>query len=266
MEQAKATVLKVADRIKNREVPAELFKDEPLTTPSPTSPKSDPCLTCYGTGWHVRAGEGARRCECMLKAERGRALSLVPKEFGLPRLTDLAPDSARHPQQAAKFEAIKGAPEASYFIFGDNGTGKTLLGWALYVHAVETGRKAVMAELDALLKGYRRFQFRHGANGELVDDYRPPVMAEDLIPDPRRPFRHYTIFLDEIGATTPTEYAAKEFFYLLKAAHEHGHQTVFTCNVSPQELQAHWSRADAFWGNSIARRIAEYSRKVNLFR
>jgi DNA replication protein DnaC len=262
MEAVRATVEKIADRIKNREVPAELFKDEPLTTPSPESLSSEPCAVCYGTGFEIVPGKGAKRCECRLKAEREKALSLIKPEFGVPRLDDIKPDPSRHPLQYAKIEAIKSDPDASYFLYGDNGTGKTFLGWALYVRAVEMGRKAVMTELDTLLKGYRRYQFRHGDNGEVVDNFRPPVLAEDLTTATRK----WTIFLDEIGATSPTEYAAKEFFYLLKAAHEHGHQMVFTCNVSPQELQRHWSRVDDFWGNSIARRIAEYSHQVNLFR
>jgi DNA replication protein DnaC len=204
----------------------------------------------------------SRRCRCRIEAEKKRALALIPAEFGVPRLAEVKPDPKRHPEQGAKIAFLKANPGKSYFLYGDNGTGKTFMGWSLYVHAVEEGRKAVMVELDALLKGYRRYQFRHDENGEVVDKYRPPVMAEDLIDATRK----WTIFLDEIGATTPSEYAAKEFFYLLKAAHEHGHQMIYTCNVSPQALQKHWSKVDDFWGNSIARRIAEYSQQVKLFR
>jgi DNA replication protein DnaC len=273
--QTGAILAQVEERIRAGQTPTEMFKGEPPMTRLLAKQKSE-CAFCFGGGMESQhycvietreTVRRAKRCRCRVEEERRRALALIPSEFGIPRLEEIQPDTRRHPQQTTKIAAIREKPDQSYFLFGDNGTGKTFLGWALYVHAVELGRKAVMTELDTLLKAYRRYQFRHDAkSGELVDDFRPVVLAEDLIPDPRRIFRRHTIFLDEISATTPTEYAAKEFFHLLKSAHEHGHQMIFTCNVSPRELQAHWSREDTFWGNSIARRIAEYSQMVNLFR
>lgn len=207
----------------------------------------------------VQGDNGARRCECEKRRVRADFFARIPAEFNVPRLARITPDRERHPRQVDVIARIRQAPEESYFIFGSNGTGKTFLGWAICVEAFEAGRKVVVADLDLLLKDWRKYQF-----GRDESDYtwRPPLLAEDL----QQGGRQYTIFLDEIGATSPTEYAAKEFFHLLKAAHEFGHQVVTTCNVSPQQLQAHWSRQDQFWGNSIARRLAEYSTQVNLLR
>jgi DNA replication protein DnaC len=203
--------------------------------------------------------DGFRRCECETRRARQSFFDRIPVEFGVPRLDHVKPDPGRHPKQAQAIEAIRTSPNESYFIFGANGAGKTFLSWALCVHAFEAGRKVVVNDLDRLLKDWRKYEF--GRRGEEPDYiWRPSLLAEDL----QQGGRKYTVFLDEIGATSPTEYAAKEFFHLLKAAHEFEHQIITTCNVSPRELQEHWSRQDSFWGNSIARRLAEYSTQVNL--
>lgn len=150
------------------------------------------------------------------------------------------------------------------------------------MNAYEEKRHAVAIDLDRLLKQYRVHEF---GNNEL-----PAITSEQLRPGPSEYVLHradpnvppggqypvaerqvieqkkFTIFLDEISATRPTEYAAQEFFHLLKTAHEFEHQVIMTCNVTPQELQRHWSRTDAFWANSIARRIAEYMTQIDLTR
>lgn len=222
------------------------------------APSESDCPVCFGTGMELTP-EGARRCVCEAQRIRDRFYAQIPAEFGVPKLSEIQPDVNRHPNQAKAIDGIRSSPDESYFIYGANGAGKTFLGWALCVHAFRTGRKVVVMDLDRLLKDWRKYEF--GRRGEEPDyTWRPPLLAEDLQQSGRR----YTVFLDEIGATSPTEYAAKEFFHLLKAAHEFGHQVVTTCNVSPRQLQAHWSRSDQFWGNSIARRLAEYSTQVNL--
>jgi DNA replication protein DnaC len=255
------------------------MSEKPIT-PGRVSAQSDHCEFCFGTGmeqehfYSVILTQApvfrARHCRCRLEKQKVKvkveAIARIPEEFGVPRLADITADPSRHPQQADKIRGIREELEAdpyrSFFIFGDNGTGKSFLAWALYVDALEKGRKVVACELEHLLNSYRRYQFRYNESGELVDKSRPLVLAEDLL----SATRHWTIFLDEIAATSPTEYAAKEFFYLLKAAHENRHQLIFTCNVSPLKLQNHWSKTDEFWGDSIARRIAEYTQHVNLFR
>lgn len=220
----------------------------------PTQEKRSDCDLCFGTGM-MPSIDGFKRCECETRRIREDFFARVPAEFGVPNLYESTADVERHPRQQEAIATMMRRPNDSYFIYGRNGAGKTFLAWALCVNAFEDGRKVVVMDLDRLLKDWRKYEF-----SEPDDRWRPPILAEDL----QQSGRQYAVFLDEIGATSPTEYAAKEFFHLLKAAHEHGHQVITTCNVSPQELQAHWSRQDAFWGNSIARRLAEYSTQVNL--
>jgi DNA replication protein DnaC len=205
--------------------------------------------------------DGAKRCKCRAEAARQRFYATIPPEFGIPRLNDIQPDLDRHADQATKLAQFRREPNRSYFIYGDNGTGKTFFGWALAVEAFEQGRRVVALDLDKLIKQFRRWEFV-GSDPTTDPRLRPAVMAEDLEQN-NFPF---TVFLDEVGATKVTEYAAKEFFYVLRAAASFGHQIILTCNITPKELQARWSEQDKFYGDSIARRIAEYSQQVNLFR
>lgn len=242
-----------------------------LTIQSGIAQPTADCPECSDTGM-VIGPSGAKRCECVHRRARARFYAFVPAEFREITLETVQPNASRHPRQAEAIEMIRKTPYASYLLFGANGVGKSLLSWLIVMKAYEDGRDTVAIELDRLLKQYRRYEFN--------DEEKPEILADDLREGAARYTLHrrdwtvleditierkpITIFLDEISATSPTEYAAKEFFYLLKAAHEFGHQVVMTCNVTPKQLQVHWSRIDAFWGNSISRRIAEYMELVDL--
>lgn len=218
------------------------------------------CPLCFdvSSGLMIVPGKGAVPCPCKREKIVAKALSIIPKEFGTPRFASIKADARRHRDQQKKIDYLAANPDQSYFIFGANGTGKTFLAWALYVHAVETaGRIAHYSELEALLDQYRKFEFDRDKEMKKF----PIVMADDL----RQAKAPRTIFLDEICATAASPYATKEFFQLLKAATEGGHQMIYTTNKSPEDMQLFWQRSDADIGNSIARRIADYATQVSLF-
>lgn len=233
---------------------------EAATTPLPDKKLDEPCRFCYGAGMEVVEGKGAKRCRCLDErdraARRRRALDVIPPEFGQPRLSALVPRMDKYPQQALKLEQLRAAPDRSYLLTGRNGTGKTLFAWALYAHAVEQERRVVGCTLDDLLKEYRRYACQPSDSA-----WRPRVLPDDL----RQTAQRWTVFLDEIHAAVPSEFATKEFFYLLKAATEYGHQMIYTCNVTAQELHRRWSMVNTFEGDSIARRLAEYSKRIEMF-
>lgn len=225
------------------------------------SPSGSECQFCDGTGFELAsllAGHGAKRCRCKAEKERATALALVPPRFGSPRLDTLAARSDLHPKQAQIISGIRANPNESYLFYGLNGVGKSHLGWALYCHAIAEGRRAVAAKLDALLTEYRKFELQRSDDPE--NHWRPCILSEDLKSKDRR----WTIFLDELEKSTPTEFAAKRLFALLDAAQEYGHQLLFTSNLTPEKLQHRWSREDEVWGNSIARRIAQVCTIVDL--
>lgn len=203
----------------------------------------------------------AKRCQCWHDNRRQAFYDSVPREFLGSRLETAQPDPGRHPKQTEMLATIRRDPNASYIFVGDNGSGKSFASWLLVMAAFESDRRTVAIDLDSLLKQYRLHEFNDGAN--------PAVLADDLKPYPSGQKREpVTIFIDEIAATTPTEYAAKEFFHLLKAAHEFDHQVLMTCNISLEQLQRHWGgkgdRGDPALSNSIMRRITDYMILVDL--
>lgn len=215
------------------------------------------CALCSDVTMTVVDGV-AVRCRCWHEARTLAFYESVPDEFRSSRLDSAVPDPNRHPQQSHYLAVIRAEPTASYIFVGENGAGKSWFSWMLVMAAFESGRRTVEVDLDGLLKQYRLYEFNEGAN--------PAVLADDLKPfasgQKRDPI---TIFIDEIAATTPTEYAAKEFFHLLKAAHEFNHQVLMTCNVTLDELHRHWgSRCDSALSNSIMRRITDYMVLVDL--
>jgi DNA replication protein DnaC len=209
------------------------------------------CALCEDVGMRVVDGE-AKRCECWYIARRQAFFDLVvPKEFLSSRLATAVPDPSRHKGQSEALTTIRRNPFASYIFVGANGSGKSFLSWMLTINSFESGRRVVAIDLDSLLKQYRSYEFNDGEN--------PAVLAYDLKPSPGRARASITIFIDEIAATNPTEYAGKEFFQLLKAAHEFEHQVLMTCNVSLDELHRYWARkGDPAVSNSIMRRITDY--------
>jgi DNA replication protein DnaC len=202
-----------------------------------------------------------------MERERAAALALIPPKFCNPRLETLVPRPDFHPEQAAKIAEMRAYPLASYLFCGANGVGKTHMAWALFAYAVNHGQRAVACKLDELLVEYRRFELARQDDPE--NTWRPRVLSEDL----KQTGRRWTIFLDELEKSTPTEFAAKRLFALVDAAQEFGHQLVFTSNLTPEELQAVWSRVkvdgryedNRVWGNSIATRIAQSCTIIDLF-
>ena len=238
-------------------------------TPSPTASAYE-CEKCSDTGFEyvVRDGSsGVRRCSCKLERERIRALSLIPPKFMCPRLESLAPRPDLHPAQEEKIAEMRQYPLASYLFCGRNGAGKTHMAWALYARAVMENHRAVACKLDELLVEYRRFELIRQDDPE--NTWRPRVLSEDL----KQTDRRWTIFLDELEKSTPTEFAAKRLFALVDAAQEFGHQMIFTSNLDERELQATWSRVkvdghyedNRVWGNSIATRIGQACTIIDLF-
>lgn len=195
----------------------------------------------------------AKRCDCWHVARRQAFFESVPREFLGSRLVNAKPDHTRHPQQAEMLATVRQSPFASYMFVGPNGAGKSFVAWLLAINSFETGRRVIAIDLDSLLKQYRAYEFNDGVN--------PAVLADDL----KTCGDKITIFIDEIAATNPTEYAAKEFFQLLKAAHEFEHQVLMTCNISLDELHQYWGRkGDPAVSNSIMRRITDYMTLIEL--
>jgi len=203
------------------------------------------CAICSDTGWFVEPGKGAAMCECKKRGRREALLSKIPPEYRGLDLATITPDLNRHPKQAALIDAIQRDPGASLFLAGNNGTGKTMLGWLAYKRAIEQGRPAVFLSMPELLRQMRIW--------EMDSEKFPAVDAATL----RESKKRWFVGIDEAEKARPSEFASEMLFQILDAIYTHRHQLVITSNLPQRALQEHWSRESPVYGASIIRRIVE---------
>jgi DNA replication protein DnaC len=207
------------------------------------------CPRCYGTGYEV--GErGARKCECRRPAIVSARLAKIPPRYRGVTLADLSARTDLHPGQAAAVEYVKANPDASYVLCGRRGTGKTHLFWALYQHAAQNlDRRIVACSMLQLIEQYRAaFRPRTDPNEPAPEvDVRP----NDLL----TPGARWSLFFDDIDKPKISEYVAEQTHALFDAAYNNMHQIVVTTNLNPDDLEAHFARADERFGGPIVRRI-----------
>lgn len=156
---------------------------------------------------------------------------------------------------------IQANPEGSYVLAGKPGSGKSLLMWLLYRHAIkQTDRKVVVCTLAELLEEYRAF-IQSSMNRETPK--LPSLNAAEL----RQTERPYSIFIDDLDKARPTEYAAEQLFEILNAIYEFQHQLVVTTNlgIGNRALQYHFERADERFGAALVRRLTDGRKVIEMF-
>jgi DNA replication protein DnaC len=207
------------------------------------------CEPCSDSGWvtvFVETGRnlGVKRCACLTRQIRQRALARIPPTYRDLDLMTIEPRLDLHEKQGLLIEHLRAEPECSYALLGRNGCGKSMVGWLLYKRAVEQGRPAIGLPTAELLAQFRRWET--GGN-------MPAIDAETLRDDRRR----WLIFLDEFDKARPTEFASEVLFAVLDAAYSYMHQVVITSNLRQSELKDHWARFSEVYGPSIMRRVLE---------
>lgn len=222
------------------------------------------CCVCSDTGFcEVIADDGKRcgvkRCACQQAAYVSRALERIPRAFGTPDLMTIEPRPDLYPKQASVIKYLQANPAESYLLAGDNGTGKTFLAFALYAQAARSGRRVVALTIQTLLEQFRRVSVGDAApNGEA---YCADISMSDLQQNRTK----YTLLLDEFEKARPSEFASEMLYGLVDAAWKHEHQLIVTTNMRIDELAERWSRIDAVYGRSIAKRIAAMCKGIGFF-
>lgn len=202
---------------------------------------------------------GARFCKCRLAKIRADRLAKIPPKFAGFQLSTLEPNVRCHPKQAEMIPFIKANPESSYVLAGRFGSGKSLMMWMLYRHAVkQTQRKVVVCTLSELLDEFRAY-IQASMNRDTPT--LPRLNAAEL----RQAETPYSIFLDDIDKAKPSEYAAEQFFEIVNAIYEFQHQLVVTTNLTVRGLSDHFDRADERFGGAIVRRLVDNAKVVEMF-
>jgi len=224
---------------------------------------------CRDTGWLSVFGEqgqslGVKPCSCLKRKTQQQRLKRllnsdlfrqIPPIYRMHTLETITPDPARYAGQGEKLAYIQAHPDDSYCLFGDNGTGKTMIGWMLFRHAIEQGRPAVGVTVRELVEDRRESLFAEGR--------KPKLNREDLKTDAVR----WLVFLDEFHRCKPSEFAAETLWDILDVAYSYNHQIIITANERNDYLIDHWSKEIGNYGRAIMRRVLEADgmTKVEMF-
>lgn len=217
--------------------------------------KTAACQHCNNRKWiYDEPTRSARPCRCRTEKIFEAKIRAIPPEFRYADLFMAKPDTARHHRQPQALHTLQQDQTESFLLCGENGSGKSFFGWALYRDAVLNERQVYAGPLSLLMEDFQRLEVGR-------DDWQPPLTAARL----RRSTERQFIFLDEFEKHRPSEFASEKLFEVIDAAYSFHHQLVVTSNLRIPELKEHWSRQGHIWGNSIVRRLEAMCILIEMF-
>ncbi len=144
---------------------------------------------------------------------------------------------------AAESAVVDGA---SVYIFGDVGTGKTMLASIIANERAYQGKSSLFISVAETLESLREFnQHQKFTDSKTREDKLKTYAAAKCL------------IVDDVGAEKPTDWAVETMFKIFNRRYNDGLQNVTTSNLSPEELEKHL-------GARIARRILHGATIVEL--
>lgn len=192
------------------------------------------CAACSDTGWTVRIDNRAYQCEnCgywpkMRQRHLDRIFShaAIPEHFAVARFDANAVFNPTVDKLVTWATNLPGMPKRSVLLYGSFGTGKTWLAIQLLRAVVERFTwDALFITTPTLLDRIREtYSGRPG-------DSEAEVLQ--LVKDVR------LLVLDDLGAERVTDWVSEKLFTIINHRHDHRLATIFTSNLSPEQLAEH---------------------------
>ncbi|HEX5705951.1 MAG TPA: ATP-binding protein [Pyrinomonadaceae bacterium] len=189
------------------------------------------CPLCFGTGYEVISGKGARRCECRTgghsrKLAEAARIPRRYREAAPPRkeactLANYYPVPNNGSQLKAfnyAFRLVRDYPaiERGLLLMGPVGVGKTHLAVAILHGLLEKGVPCLFYEFGALLK-------------EIQDSYNSISKTSELgVLAPV--YQAEVLVLDELGASKPTDWVRDTMMQIINTRYNDKKLTIFTTN------------------------------------
>jgi DNA replication protein DnaC len=189
------------------------------------------CQRCFGTGYEVIPGKGARRCECREHNQTRKLLEAarIPRRYrdaAPPRkdpcsLQNYYPAPNNGSQLKAfnyAFRLVREYPavERGLLFMGTVGVGKTHLSVAILRGLIERGFPCLFYEFGSLLKEIQDSYSKVSHTSEL-GLLAPVYQAEVLV-------------LDELGASKPTDWVRDTMMQIINTRYNDKKLTIFTTN------------------------------------
>lgn len=223
MSQTKRKLM-AEDRIKEHTLKAVPKSSTPIIAASEAI-ESDECQKCFGTGFEVVAGKGAKRCECQKKLARSGQTnrSRLPRLYEECHLHNFKADTVKQRKAlklATQFASEFPAVEQGLLFTGPVGTGKTHLAVSILKGLTERGFNCLFYEFGKLLK-------------EIQDSYNPTTFTSELsVLNPV--LKTEVLVLDELGASKPTDWVRDTLYHIINTRYNEKKFTIFTTNYSDE--------------------------------
>mgnify|MGYP001610469538 CR=1 FL=1 len=211
------------------------------------------CSICQGTGW-IYIEDAVKECVCRVFQRICGRMAVLPKAF---RMIDPAMTNLREGQDRVIHGVLEAKPNASIFVTGDHGAGKTFV-LALVYHrsACETNRRLWYASVPGLLIAFQRLR-REEAEGQEDIPTAGLIMAKSRTGP-------ITVCLDDLQAAHLTPAAGADLLALIEAVIHVGGQLLIASWIPAAALAREWSGQCGMIGATIAAKIDSYCDWVQL--
>jgi DNA replication protein DnaC len=185
---------------------------------------ADACPLCFGTGYEVVPGKGARRCECKTQGAQAKLLTSarIPRRYqhcSLQNFYNVKGNSfiwrAFGEAQRLIRDYHTGLDRGLVFM-GPVGVGKTHLSVAILQGLIEKGVGCSFYEFGSLLKEIQDSYNSISKTSELK--VLAPVYQADVL------------VLDELGASKPTDWVRDTMMQIINTRYNDKKLTIFTTN------------------------------------
>lgn len=240
-----------------RPLPSSLEPDHAAIGVDARSLNPDACSLCFGSGFEVVTGKGARRCSCRTTTASTSITdrTRLPELFARCSLANYRPTPGNTSQLRALTHAhdlVGEYPSWSHglLFMGSVGTGKTHLAAGVSRALAEKGAACLFSNTGKLLK-------------ELQAAYDPSAVAtERAVLTPI--LTTEVLVLDELGATKPTEWVRDTLLHVINTRYEERRMTLFTTNYSDEAGAAGEETLEDRIGVRLRSRLYQMCREVRI--
>lgn len=213
------------------------------------------CPKCYGAGFEIVPGKGARPCECRRQKTQTNDFDRVriPRRYEKCHFHNYRPASPSQERAfkfASKLAMDYPAVDRGLLLTGTVGVGKTHLAVSILKGLTERGFGCLFYEFGALLK-------------EIQDSYNPSTQTSEL--KVLAPILETEILvLDEIGASKPTEWVRDTMAHIINARYNDQKLTIFTTNYLDERRSERDETLEDRIGVRLRSRLFEMCRTVSI--